>query len=222
MATHSSVLAWRIPGTGEPGGLATVYGVAQSQTRLKRLSSSCELVMDREAWCAAVHGVAKSRTRLSDWTELNWLTYWARFVSLFLLWLQFMMTWEQQREVKKARGAAALSLSRRQIFLFLFITFLESKIAQFFFFFFVGNNKTRVSLNVMNMKEGKWFSPDPVTYSELANCSAAQLGTRLRQRDTMRPIWTTQRLGQGCFLQKLKEGQVLDLLTAVSFVRPAT
>ena len=31
-----------------------------------------ELVMDREAWCAAFHRITKSRTRLSDWTELNW------------------------------------------------------------------------------------------------------------------------------------------------------
>ena len=39
MATHSSVLAWRIPGMGR-AWWAAIYGVAQSRTRLKRLSSS--------------------------------------------------------------------------------------------------------------------------------------------------------------------------------------
>ena len=38
MASHSSILAWRIPGMGEPGGLPSMG--LHSRTRLKRLSSS--------------------------------------------------------------------------------------------------------------------------------------------------------------------------------------
>ena len=29
----------------------------------------------REAWCAAIHGVTKSQTWLSNWTELNWMSF---------------------------------------------------------------------------------------------------------------------------------------------------
>ena len=42
MATHSNILAWRIPGIGG-GWWAAVYGVTQSRTRLKRLNSSSSI-----------------------------------------------------------------------------------------------------------------------------------------------------------------------------------
>ena len=75
MATHSSILAWRIPWTGEPGGLLSMG--SHRVTQLKRLSmhacigegngnplqySYLEDPRDRGAWWAAIYGVTQSRT----------------------------------------------------------------------------------------------------------------------------------------------------------------
>ena len=42
MATHSSILAWRIPWTEEPGGLQSI-ALQKSQTPLKRLSMHAQM-----------------------------------------------------------------------------------------------------------------------------------------------------------------------------------
>ena len=48
------------------------------------LSRLWELVMEREAWCAAVHGIGKSRTRQSDWTDFLLLTKTGHWMDLLL------------------------------------------------------------------------------------------------------------------------------------------
>jgi len=80
MATHFSILPWRILWTEEPGR-AAVHRVTQSQTGLKRLSmhecigegngnplqySCLENPRDRGAWWAAVYGVTQSQTQLKS------------------------------------------------------------------------------------------------------------------------------------------------------------
>ena len=74
MTTHSSVLAWRIPGTAEPGGLPS--RVAQSRTRLKWLSSICGL------WFNSVGTFSAGKIVSSSWDGAH-IWYYTEFPQEF-------------------------------------------------------------------------------------------------------------------------------------------
>ena len=51
MATHSSILAWEIPWTEEPGGLQSM-GVTKSQTQLSDYHTHKRVAAERPSWVA--------------------------------------------------------------------------------------------------------------------------------------------------------------------------
>ena len=67
MATHSNVLAWRIPGTGEPGGLPSMGPLRAAAAAVFSATHSSVLAW-RIPWTenSMVHGVPKGWTQLSD------------------------------------------------------------------------------------------------------------------------------------------------------------
>ena len=70
--THwKRLMLWGIGGRRRGGRwrISCLEGITDSMGM--SLGELLELVMDREAWCAAIHGVTKRRTQLSDWPELN-------------------------------------------------------------------------------------------------------------------------------------------------------
>ena len=112
-ATHSYVLAWRIPGTGEPGGLLSVglHRVGHNWSDLAAaaevfqgasfpwkgncniLQYSClENFMDRGIWQGIIHGVAKSWTWLSIHTHTS--TLHERVQDKTLIWMLSLHIWD--------------------------------------------------------------------------------------------------------------------------------
>ena len=115
MATHSSILAWRIPGTGEPGGLpsmgshrvgqdwsdlaaAAANHIPKTEThKLDNLSQSCVLIHSSLPWILSPSGITVVTCRI--FVSSQYRAFMVSFQALFVEmgWdnhaLLFLATW---------------------------------------------------------------------------------------------------------------------------------
>ena len=100
------------------------------------LSELRELVMDREARCAAILGVTKSWTRLSDWTQLNWRKEEFTWIYYRWIWWQFlnMVSWSWStikisvwRFLMKSSSKAYLKVSVGSVTIFALLCMLVAQ-----------------------------------------------------------------------------------------------
>ena len=96
MATHSSILAWRIPGTGEPGGLPSMG--SHSWRWLKRLSSSSSSSSSKlKNKLIGASWWRSGKESTCQWKRCRFHPWFGFFVCLFLFFCLFFFSsliWE--------------------------------------------------------------------------------------------------------------------------------
>ena len=94
MATHSSVLAWRIPGTGEPGGLLSLW--------LHRVGHDWSDLAAAAATAAAAISFSRRSSQPRDWTQVSHII--GRF---FIVWA----TWDSDNQEQSHRTSRLVRIN---------------------------------------------------------------------------------------------------------------